>query len=64
MECHPDCYIGKIVFSRLLFNDRKTMGLLYYEFRCGGLCGYGNLLLIEREGKSWKIKDALRTWIS
>ena len=61
---HPDCFIGKIVFSELLFNDKKSMGLLYYEFRCGGLCGYGNLLLIEREDKSWKIKDALMTWIS
>jgi len=61
---NPKCFIGKIVLSKLIFNKAKNEGLLYYEFRCGELCGYGNLIAIEKQNNHWQIQNALRTWIS
>ena len=60
----PKCYIGKISFSKLILNQAKDKGLLCYEFRCGGLCGYGSLILIEKINNDWIIKESLTTWIS
>jgi hypothetical protein len=58
------CYIGKIAFSKLILNNTKDKGLLYYEFDCGGLCGYGSIIKIEKVQNNWKIEQSLRTWIS
>lgn len=60
----PSKYIGKIVFSKIILNKTKDKGLLYFEFTCGEMCGWGKLLLIEKRGQSWRIKESLRTWIS
>jgi hypothetical protein len=58
------CYIGVVSFSRLFLNKTKTKGLLYCNFRCGGLCGKGNLLIIEKVDNRWIIKEARMTWVS
>ena len=58
------CYIGKISFSKLILNQTQDKGLVYYEFLCGGLCGYGNLILIEKTINGWRIKESQTTWIS
>lgn len=60
----PNCYIGEISFSKLVLNQAKDKGLLYYEFKCGGLCGYGRLVMIEKIQNEWRIKQSLTTWIS
>ena len=60
----PKCYIGKISFSKLILNQAKDKGLLCYEFRCGGLCGYGSLILIEKINNDWIITESITTWIS
>lgn len=58
------CFIGSIAFSNLILNDTKNKGLLYYEFRCGGLCGYGSLIMAEKIQNEWMIKQSLVIWIS
>lgn len=58
------CYIGSISFSSLVLNREKNRGLLYYEFRCGGLCGYGCLISIKKVGSFWTIYQSADTWVS
>jgi hypothetical protein len=60
----PSCYIGKISFSKLALNQTNDKGLLYYEFKCGALCGYGRLVMIEKVQNDWKIIQSLTTWVS
>ncbi len=60
----PNCYIGKIAFSKLVLNQANDRGLLYYEFKCGGFCGYGSLVMIEKVQDDWTIKALLTTWVS
>lgn len=60
----PNCYIGEISFSKLILNQTNDKGLLYYEFKCGGFCGYGSLVMIEKFQNYWTIKESLITWIS
>jgi hypothetical protein len=59
-----NCIIGKISLSKLFLNEERNKGVLYYEFRCGGLCGKGELLLIEKSNGRWHIYKSLRSWIS
>jgi hypothetical protein len=63
-EADPKCYIGKIAFSKLLLNAKEDKGILYYEFRCGELCGYGSVILIEKVNEHWRIESDNMTWIS
>ena len=58
------CYIGKITFSKLVLNSARDKALLYYELKCGGLCGYGSLIVVEKNDTFWTIKKSLQTWIS
>jgi hypothetical protein len=60
----PTCYIGTFAFSKLILNSAKTKGLLFYKFMCGGLCGYGRLVLIEKKEGHWSIKKSLMMSVS
>jgi hypothetical protein len=59
-----DCGIGKVSFSKLVTNDTKTKGLLYFEFNCGGNCGFGEIILVEKSKGRWTIKNTNQLWIS
>lgn len=52
------CSLGVLIISKILFNDFKTKGLLYYEFAGTD----GNLLLIEKVNGRWNIKTGFRIW--
>ena len=58
------CFIGIVSFSKIVLNKTKTKGLLYCNFECGGFCGKGNLLIIEKIKNRWTITEAKMTWIS
>ena len=58
------CYIGTITLSNLVVDKVGDRGLLYYEFKCGGLCGYGCLITIKKVGSFWKIDQGISTWMS
>lgn len=59
-----DWDIGKIAFSRIIFQDSKQKAMLYYEFICGGKCGFGEVLLVEEIGKRWVFRGRQELWIS
>jgi hypothetical protein len=58
------CAIGIVSFSKVFLTKTKTKGLLYFNFYCGGLCGFGHLLLIEKVNNKWRIIQTRATWIS
>ncbi|WP_192822256.1 hypothetical protein [Rufibacter sp. LB8] len=58
------CEIGRFQFSNVSLNGSQTKGWLYYEFSCGGNCGMGEILTIEKSKDKWVIKSAKNLWIS
>lgn len=58
------CEIGIVSFSKVFLDKTKNKGLLYCNFRCGTLCGKGELLLIEKINNQWTITDTIVTTIS
>ncbi len=61
-----DFHIGaKIWFSRILFNNTKTYGILNGGFGMGILNGSGFRIFIrKKENGEWIIDEAIGTWIS
>ncbi|WP_210490103.1 hypothetical protein [Rufibacter aurantiacus] len=60
----PSCSIGHYKFSTVVLNSAKDKGWLYYEFVCGGTCGRGEIITIEKQHENWVIKDSKMLWIS
>ncbi|MGC3945551.1 MAG: hypothetical protein QM762_13710 [Chryseolinea sp.] len=58
------CVIGVVSFSKVFLEKSGRKGILYYSFRCGGLCGKGELLIIEKVKNRWTIVDGMIMWIS
>lgn len=56
--------IGIMTMSRVAFSSDKKRAVFYYTFTCGGLCGWGSLVFIEKEGKEWKIVGQREMWVS
>jgi hypothetical protein len=57
--------IGKVSLSEISFNKTHDKGLLYYEYHCGGLCGKGAMLIIEKDHNNrWHIVKTVRRWIA
>jgi hypothetical protein len=57
------CIIGKVRLSKIFFNPSKDKGIMYYEFVCGGLCGHGNVILIEKVNGRWDIIKSKMVWV-
>jgi hypothetical protein len=55
---------GFISFSQVGFNPERSQALVYFEHWCGGLCGSGLYLLLEKSEGGWKVAKAHRSWIS
>jgi hypothetical protein len=47
---------GVLQLSRIGFNRRKTLALLYYSYRCGVLCGQSGWVVLHKAGGSWQIE--------
>ncbi|HUM47368.1 MAG TPA: hypothetical protein PLD84_10590, partial [Chitinophagales bacterium] len=58
------CGIGKVSLSKVFLEKSKDRGILYCNFYCGGLCGYGSILIIEKQNGRWKIIEQRITRIS
>ncbi|MEV4881968.1 hypothetical protein MRBLMN1_000431 [Chitinophaga ginsengisegetis] len=56
--------IGRIKLSAICFNRQHNRGILYYEFRCGWLCGKGEVLVIEKTTNCWRIANTMQEWRS
>jgi hypothetical protein len=38
--------------------------LMFLGYFCGGLCGEGNFLLLQRQKEGWRVIKSMMTWIS
>jgi hypothetical protein len=56
--------MGTLSLSKVVFNARKDQALVAFGWRCGPRCGYGEVLLVEKQKGRWRIKRAEPTWIS
>ena len=56
--------IGTLVFSRVAFDKNKTRGVFYYSFVCGGLCGGGSIVFVEKIDDKWQIIGQREMWVS
>ena len=50
--------------SEIVFDKLHKHAVVTYSFRCGGLCGNGNTLLLAKVGKKWKISKSCGAWVS
>jgi hypothetical protein len=55
---------GLIYFSRVGFNSAHNQAFVYVAHGCGGLCGEGSYLVLEKRGSEWIITQSEGIWIS
>ena len=55
---------GIVTWSRVGFNSDGTQALFYESYRCGGLCGTGRYVLMEKKNGSWMIRTDIVVWVS
>jgi hypothetical protein len=55
---------GFISFSRVGFNSDVDQALVYIAHGCGGLCGTGHYVLLEKGVDGWKVVKRSMVWIS
>jgi hypothetical protein len=57
---------GWVAFSEVIFADDGKDALVYYEGRCGGLCGEGGYVWLHREQPQsrWFIRKKILRWVS
>jgi len=55
---------GIVTWSRIGFNADGTQALFYESYRCGGLCGTGHYLVMEKKNGSWMIGADIVVWVS
>lgn len=55
---------GLATLSEIQFDKSHTHAIVFYGFRCGGLCGNGATILLEKKDGAWKIKNHCSDWIS
>lgn len=62
-KTYPDSG-GLIVLSRVGFSPATNQALVYIQHGCGGLCGTGNYVLLEKSGARWQVVKRSMVWIS
>lgn len=55
---------GIATLSRVGFNADDTQALFYMSNRCGGLCGGGFYLVMEKRDGHWVIGKEIEMWVS
>ncbi len=59
---------GRRVFkfwtSRVAFTRSQDQALVYVEYTCGGLCGAGEWIWLQKSALSWRILRRYETWVS
>src|SRR5205085_7359943 len=55
---------GLISFSNVGFNQAHTQAFVYVVNTCGGLCGSGRYVLLEKRAGAWEIIDQMGLWVS
>lgn len=55
---------GLLTFSRVGFSPDGTQALFYLSATCGGLCGSGYYIVMEKHSGQWVIKKEINVWVS
>jgi hypothetical protein len=55
---------GMVTWSRVGFNADGTLALFYERYRCGGLCGTGRYMVMEKRNGGWLIGSNIVVWVS
>ncbi|HET6975131.1 MAG TPA: hypothetical protein VFI24_02325 [Pyrinomonadaceae bacterium] len=55
---------GFILLSRVGFNAEMNQALVYIQHSCGGLCGTGNYMLLEKKDDRWQVVKRSMAWIA
>jgi hypothetical protein len=55
---------GAITVSRVGFNRSGTQALVYWSVYWAPLAAYGSVILLEKEGGRWMVRQDLMIWIS
>ena len=53
------CTFGRLRLSKIVLNDKKDKGIMFYDWHCGtmGLCGHSGIIEFIKGTKRWVIKD-------
>lgn len=62
-ETWPDS-TGLVRMSRPVLSADRRQALIFVEFRCAGMCGHGDIYLLERIGAGWRIVRLSSVWMS
>jgi hypothetical protein len=55
---------GLVVFSKVGFNDRHDQAFVYVARSCGGLCGAGDYVLLNKVNGEWVVLNEQGLWVS
>jgi hypothetical protein len=55
---------GHLALSRIGFSEDGKQALLYASNWCGGKCGTGSYVVMEKHGSTWKILKEVFIWVS
>jgi len=55
---------GIVTWSRVGFNSDGSQALFYESYRCGGLCGAGRYMVMEKKNGNWMIGADIVVWVS
>lgn len=58
----PAYYIFNL--SNIMYDNDQTKALFFSGFVCGGTCGRGELVMLEKIGQTWTVIDTFRFWIA
>jgi len=56
--------VGVFTLSEIAFDKGHQNAIVGYSFVCGGLCGSGNILLLKKVGRKWKMAKQCGGWVS
>ena len=49
---------GYVTFSRVGFAEDRGLATLFVDFVCGGRCGAGQILVLEKRDERWHVRQA------
>jgi hypothetical protein len=55
---------GVLTLSRVGFNAERTQAPFFFSNQCGGLCGAGRYVVMEKRGSDWVIRKEIEMLLS
>ena len=55
---------GMVTLSEIRFDMKHEHAIVWYGFRCGGLCGNGGTVLMEKKDGKWRRGKSCGVWMS